>query len=291
MTTPSHFHWFDAFVHRTRITATFDLETGLRVGTGRALDALTTDLPLHRDARGRPLLPGSSLKGVVRSAAERLLRGHAISRYDLDEDGLRRVVCDPLDQRTCCQADDGRGAHNGTAENDPAPATAIRANRDHARTFCLACATFGAMGLASHARFRDAVLDEGTPTRVRDGVAIDRDLGRVSGARKYDFEVVDPGARFDLVIDLENDMDWQAGLVIVALDLVSDGIVRIGGFGSRGLGQLALREIRIHRKDLDDVVLGRDGRILPVSEVDRFREALLEQVRATCEQPSQGGRA
>lgn len=69
--------------------------SGIRVGSHTGGVAGDTDMPLLRDANQRPVIPGSSLKGVLRSSAERLLRAR-------DE----RMACDPFtapcaDQELC----------------------------------------------------------------------------------------------------------------------------------------------------------------------------------------------
>ncbi|MBM4319215.1 MAG: hypothetical protein FJ125_04465, partial [Deltaproteobacteria bacterium] len=145
---------------------------------------------------------------------------------------------------------------------------------------CLACATFGGPGLASHFRFQDAVAAPGHAVRQRDGVAIDRDLGRVAGSRKYDFEVIEAGARFPFVVVMENPRDWQIGLLLSALDLLDDGLIRVGGFGSRGLGLVRLAgEPRLVRRSLEDILDGREGTLLDEDRRQACRKALLAEVR------------
>jgi len=54
----------------------------LTIGSGReALDPVAPDIPLLRDSMGRPLIPGSTMKGFVRSGIERILSGRGISGY------------------------------------------------------------------------------------------------------------------------------------------------------------------------------------------------------------------
>jgi len=214
--------FFDTFQRATTVTALLRCESGLRVGAGRSVEQIGTDLPVLRDASGRPYLPGASLKGVLRSQAEALLRA-----WGLD-------ACDPF-TNPCIRdtpPSDGRSAAERT-----------RLRREQVRSHaCVACRVFGAPSLASHVVFADAVPEGDVVTEIRDGVAIDRDLGRVSGARKYDYEVVPAGTRFRLRIVMNDLADWGEGLVAAVLDHLDAGFVRVGGFKSRGLGLVSLHE-------------------------------------------------
>lgn len=234
---PVHFDWLDPLVHRDHVAVTFALATGLRIGRGKSLSA-HTDLPLLRDASSTPLVPGSSLKGALRASAERLLRGLALAE-GASEEGLRRVACDVLDPKSACL---GQGPADAADDSDDEPRDRIPRKRAHiARCACLVCATFGGAGLASHLRVPDARI-AGATTRVRDGVAIDRDLARVSGSHKYDYEIVEAGAQFTAELVLDNAKLWQLGLLFTALDAL-DGGGRLGGFGTRGLGVVRVAEL------------------------------------------------
>lgn len=240
------FQDFRAVRNRYLIRGVLEARTGFRVGAGRDPHGVVTDLPVLRDGVGRPFLPGSSLKGVVRSQAERLLRALAHGEEE------KRFACDPLEYGGCLapKRENGKDDEGGGT---------WEWLQDRA---CAACATFGGLGLASHVRLFDAFPSGAASVQLRDGVALDRDLGRASDGKKFDFEVGVPGTRFDLRIDLENVMDWQVALVLFALDRIADGSTRIGGFGSRGLGDFGLHDRAVHRLELPDILAGRPGRLL-----------------------------
>lgn len=218
--TPSRF--FDRFERRSVVNLRLEATTALRVGVGRAHDAITTDLPVLRNALGEPILPGSSLKGVARSQLEALLRAREVGR-----------VCDPFMEP--CVKDEEREEDRNTSARDRAEAWRQRIED----SVCSVCEIFGAPSLASHVTFAEARPVPGSwATSVRDGVAIDRDLGRVAGPRKYDFEVVEAGAVFQLRVTMENLDPRREGAVLHALKLIDDGFVPVGGFSSRGLGMM-----------------------------------------------------
>lgn len=205
------------------IVAFLDLEleavTGVRVGGARGTGE-TTDDPLIRDHENRPLIPGSSLKGSLRSAAERLLRA-------IDA----QLACDVVSAR--CLGD-VQGRHPTDEELDG---------------LCWTCRLFGNPFQAGRLVVGDLVAAS-DQTVVRDGVAIDRrELKQASGL-KYDYEVVPPGTVFAGRIRIDDPEPGDIGLVLSLCDLVDQGIVTLGGGASRGLGRLryhrppALAELR-----------------------------------------------
>jgi CRISPR-associated protein Csm3 len=206
------------------IVAFLDLEleavTGVRVGGARG-GGETTDAPLIRDHENRPLIPGSSLKGSLRSAGERLLRS-------IDA----QLACDVVSARCL-------GDLRGREPTDEELETLL----------CWICRLFGNPFQAGRLVVGDLVADT-DQTVVRDGVAIDRrELKQASGL-KYDYEVVPPGTVFTGRIRIDDPEPGDIGLVLSLLDLVDQGIVTLGGGASRGLGRLryhrppALAELR-----------------------------------------------
>lgn len=202
---------FDLLRERIVLTGTLTTRTALHIGGGAGeLDAI--DLPVVKTNRGDPFIPGSSLKGVVRSTVEALLRAAQIP-------GLR--ACNPIDEKTSC------GAH--TDRDAPL--------RDH----CAVCRLFGSHLVASHVRFSDAhLVGRGGPSPLekRDGVAIDRDLRIAADKKKYDVEVVAPGTAFALEVLVQNPEPWLMGLLVAGLEPIETGFTALGGFTSRGLGRV-----------------------------------------------------
>lgn len=277
--------FFDRFHNRWRLEATLVAQTGMRVGSGRS-DALGgTDLPVLRVGEGRAarlVIPGSTWKGVIRSSCEAILRSAT-------PEGARwqAMACDPFGTKPRREgdADATRCLGDFRAEERQSPEEQIRAERAFvARNICHACALFGAEGLASRARFSDSVF-EGS-TRVRDGVGLNRDLGRAHDGIKYDYEIVEPGARVALVIELDNAAPWQVGLILAVLDELGRGSLRVGGGGSRGLGWLSLEGApRIqHYPTIRHAI----GRLDPLLMDGEQSEALARALDQFLERPLQG---
>ncbi|WP_448593206.1 type III CRISPR-associated RAMP protein Csx7 [Thermoflexus hugenholtzii] len=219
---------FDRFESLTVIRALLHMETPLAVGARAALDPVGADLPVIKDPGGLPFIPGSSLKGVVRSHLERLLR--AVHRPpDL-------WACDPVGDPCVSGARKQalvEAARSGGGFDDQ------RFTSEVLRESCTACRLFGSPWLAGRLAFKDAPLAEVPPgplTRIRDGIAIDRDLGTVYRGLKYEFEVVIPGTVFRIEIIAENLRDEELGLLLTALRFWEEGFLPLGGKRARGIG-------------------------------------------------------
>jgi CRISPR-associated RAMP protein (TIGR02581 family) len=225
---------FDQFSNRLTVQGWLVAQTALRVGAGRATEPVGNDLPVMRDALERPFIPGASFKGTLRARAESLIRAVV--------PGQRYGACLPTGE----EAD--RCIPN-TAMADARRQARVEGWRDaqmadwvwdHA---CLVCRTFGSPWLASHVQVKDLAVDDARwfgQFQVRDGVAIDRDTETAAEKKLYNYEVVPADTRFHCHLVIENAEDWQRGMLWLALQPFIRGEMSIGGFRSRGLGQVKL---------------------------------------------------
>jgi CRISPR/Cas system CSM-associated protein Csm3 (group 7 of RAMP superfamily) len=55
-------------------------ETGLHIGAGSSIDLAGSNLPVVRNASGAPFIPGSSLRGVLRSGVESICSSLDLNR-------------------------------------------------------------------------------------------------------------------------------------------------------------------------------------------------------------------
>ncbi len=238
---------FDTFQNRLVITGTLVTQTGFRIGTGRSTEPVGTDLPLIKDALGQPFIPGSSLKGVLRSEAERILRA-------ILPNGQGACLPTASEEERCISNTEMNRLRQQHQANDRKLAQVVRDKS------CLACQTFGSPWLASHVQVRDALVDKTNwfgQFQVRDGVAIDRDKGTAAANQLYNYETVPAGSRFECHIICENGQPWQWGLLWLALRLFVDGNGALGGFTSRGLGWIQLMDytLRLTEASADPVTL------------------------------------
>jgi len=230
---------YNQFRSRLELTGTVTLTTALRIGAGRSLEPDAPDLPVVKDIWGKPYIPGSSFKGVLRTHAESLLRA-----IEPDQDKSRKLACNPLSEaklstgqkyRRCIAPDEMQELKRGPKDNFDEVLLAHT---------CLACGLFGAQWFASPVQIRDMPLTvEMRPYarfEQRNGVAINRDTETSENGALYDFEVVPAQMSFEFAALIENAEPYQLGLFFLALRSFERGSKPLGGATSRGLGGIQL---------------------------------------------------
>lgn len=227
---------------KTKITihGRLAFETAFHIGSGREGEMATDMGVLLEQGSGRPILPGSSLKGKFRATAERLAGYLGLSACLLDT-GLSGVNCvtDEAYRRE-------RHKEFQNLQNDKAKLDWLAEN------ICGVCALFGSPLHASRIFFSDGRLkDWSGAVEIRDGVSLDRDSETARDGLKYDFEVVPAGAAFALRMDLENPSQAELALVGAVLAEWNHG-VRLGGKTSRGLGLARLDDLDVSQVDYTD---------------------------------------
>ncbi len=250
--------------------------TPLLIRAGDAgLTPAAADLACVRTHHGRHgstvYIPGSSLKGVLRSAAEASVRGRKFI-------GNTKGACDPLDTKSSC---------GGTRSDESKPASHVV----H-RTHCLACRLFGSLKMKGRAGIRDLFpwteKSEATPTlmagganhvranriELRQGVSINRISGSVENG-PFDQEMVPAGVSFFGDIALENFQIWQIGLLAQAFDEVNEGFAQLGSSKSRGLGVARISVAAILHEQPAHAARFPVGTGLLVSEQERQDYGLL----------------
>ena len=167
-----------------------------------------------KDGKRQVYLPGTSLKGVIRSHAERIAR-------TLNSGS----VCNPF-------------AKVGVDMSCGKKLTDEVSNEMAYRKSCLACKMFGSTRYAGRVSISDAYPFECNPKpQMRDGVGIDRFTGGAFGGAKFNLEVVADG-KFRATITMTNFELWQLGLLAYVLTDMQDGLVSVGFGKSRGLGRV-----------------------------------------------------
>ncbi len=216
---------FDTFKNRLEISGTLSTITALRIGAGRSLDPTSSDLPVMKDALGRPLIPGSSFKGAMRSRLESFLRGIDLTLANdpnelVDSYWMNRVK-----------------ELKKTAVDDASLTQALIAMTDRVSLL------FGSPWMAGKLQIQDlhVVTDLWFGQyQERDGVSIDRDTETAADGRKYDFQVVPAGTIFSFKAIVENASDAELGLLTIGLTQFEDEMIPLGGGNSRGLGVVKL---------------------------------------------------
>jgi CRISPR-associated RAMP protein (TIGR02581 family) len=205
-------------------------------GGGQLLKLMRAEVVEGINVRKVPVLPGSSLKGVVRSHCERIARSLGLwccNLFDtsISEDEKQKQVDLANPEKFC-----GKKIEERIDQGEELSG----AERYQARS-CRICRLFGSTGIGSRFFLSDALPPRGAvapSTGQRPHVAIDRVLGSVAEGPWYE-EVVEIG-RFIATLELRNFELWQLGLVALALRDLGEGRIRIGHSKSRGYGRVSL---------------------------------------------------
>lgn len=250
----------DQFAGRVLMRGRLVARTAVHIGAGGgSLDPTAPDAGVVRDAAGNPYVPGSSLKGALRSYLERVMEAGWLAG-PRPERCVHAVGERPWEDYVRHARDQAR-AHGGRNEATLL-ADAIGA------ALCPVCRLFGAPHYAGRLLVRDLPVvagvgpghweqHAGQPAWVvhvqeRSGVGIDRDTHTARPGVLYDFETVPPGVAFDLQWLVENPSPDDHKNLLLGLLALSRGDVPLGGKSSRGLGQVELAQPEV----LD---LGRPG--------------------------------
>lgn len=228
---------FDTFKNRLEITGTLTTVTALRISKGRSTEPIGSDLPVIKDALGRPLIPGSSFKGSLRSRLESFLRG--------------------LDPNL---AEHPANYTSSTRNNQVKDLKVKYKNDDLNLTQELIDLTddigslFGTPWIASKFQVRDLTVQPDAwfgQYQERDGVAIDRDTETAADGKLYDYQVVPAATPFDFKAVVENAHDWELGLLMIGLHQFETEQIPLGGGRSRGLGVVKLEIDKMRWVDVE----------------------------------------
>lgn len=287
------------------ITSNLVVETGLHIGGGgENLDIGGLDKPVIRDPVTRhPYLPGSSIKGKLRSILERLLGkpvnrngGSGTYRYESDdlEDGyteIERQVIKFMGAKTCpvsrifgstgvnCWIKTSTVESQGLepVNNPPRTRHDLEGNQEYTYV----------KGRNSPARLivRDCHL---IPTSAEKLEKIDtglymtewkfeNGLDRITAAANpRQLERVPKGAefKFEMVYTVEDAKQAPEDLrhLIIALAILQDDA--LGGHGSRGYGKVSFKQIKFLRRSIEQYYQPSEADNEPFLEVENLSELL-----------------
>ena len=219
------------------------LETPLRLSSGRASDK--TDAPLMRTRDKVPYIPGSSLRGALRSTVERVVAAAGSAQ------GLRTCTLFSADKDDCNEkAREFQKQEEDKRDNAVTDSAKKEKKLAHfAETeLCDVCKLFGATIYASRLIIEDAYPEPRgkleNKSVVRDGVGIDRDTGTAKETIKFNYEVLESGPKFTLRLQVENVTDKDRLLLNLILGLLKQGI-HVGGKQAAGLGKIRLEGCKV----------------------------------------------
>ncbi len=224
---------YDTFRRRFRVKGILTIETGLHIGgTSDSLDPTSVDNAVIRLPDGQPYIPGSSMKGILRSFLARL---HESGGPWLASKGVAASDC--LHQPAGVER--AKTLKEQFKDNPEGLAQAIWDE------LCPVCRLFGSQQFAGRLLIADLLPEPRSAIRVerRHGVAIDVDTRTARDTAKYDLELVAPGARFQFELTLENPSDEQVKDTRLLVRALEAGEILMGAKTGSGLGRVKLVEV------------------------------------------------
>jgi CRISPR-associated protein Csm3 len=180
----------------------------VRIGAGKSLSIMESDLPVVKNSSGKPVIPGSSLKGFFREQLQKIL---LMKMQNREVDRLLKEI------------------FGSAGKNDAASAIF----------------------------FHEMEMHEGRIAE-RKHIAIDPEKGSVD--KFFEVECVMDGAVFKgRILSARNLNPKALGLLKTVVDISNFGLGRLGGFKSRGYGEVEIK--------VDDIRL-----IFPGKEIEELKK-------------------
>ncbi|MBT9174764.1 MAG: hypothetical protein DDT22_00425 [candidate division WS2 bacterium] len=199
----------------------------IKSGMERVEDPDMFPIKTFRNGREEVFIPGSSLKGIIRSHAEKITR--TLSQ------GKKPACCNPFEKNKG-KPDFACSSYFEEYKNKK---NIKKLNGTEAyKQSCLICRLFGSTENASRLIVRDVHLKAGCNVKfeTRSGVGIDRFTGGAASGALFSLEVA-TNAEFEAQMYIRNIELWQLGLLAYVFKDFEDGIISIGYGKSRGLGK------------------------------------------------------
>ena len=248
------------FENKYFVKGTLVAESPLHIGAGNDdFRATAVDAAVIRDENNNPYIPGTSLKGILRSNIERIIATGAI-----DTESYKYKACNILMQDEEKDESTENYLSHACVDNkflkdikEKYKGDSERIAEEIYKKQCDVCKLFGGHGFASRIQIGDAkaILKDGKKvhTQIRDGVAIDRDTLTQRNGAKYTYEQVGAGTKFNFSMTVENLEDEHKVLLGLIVNLLEKGELKIGGKTSAGLGIIKLIDSKI------EVINGKEG--------------------------------
>ncbi|MFQ5633487.1 MAG: RAMP superfamily CRISPR-associated protein, partial [bacterium] len=202
------------------------------------------------DKAGNPFISGASLRGAIRSRAEKIARTIAMlklgkieqANYDEKRQEFLKSCpsCDPLvnnGDQPLANCDARWRKHDADGTRDSGETVTTFVETEH---LCLSCRLFGSTRLGSRLRVSDATWVGKEPKadswKIQDFLAIDRFIGGGLDGAKFDAApLMDP--EFTFSVTLQNPEAWELGWMALVLRDLCQGEVTIGFGAAKGYGR------------------------------------------------------
>jgi len=179
---------------------------------------------------GEFVLPGSSLRGVLRSHAEKIAR--TLATLNCAESGEFLVICPACDPHAANSTP--LASCNSLLRNQISPDMEVKEEQ-----LCLACRLFGSSYRGSRLYVSDGYLVNSPRFKIMDFLAIDRFTGGGKEGAKFDAQILwKPD--FKVRIFLENPKEWELGWLMLVFKDMNDGLLPIGSGQNKWFGNVKI---------------------------------------------------
>lgn len=230
---------FQNFKNRYIIKGELTIETALHIGSGRESDG--KDAPFIKDGENGYYIPGSTMRGYLRSKLERFLNEQ--NDIGLSYNGEQLNSADVMLLF-------GYTNLNKCDENV----------KNRVLKFFPGETVESAKSLAGRIHIADMPVITETYEITRDGIKIDEETGTVATGAKFDYNVLPAGTKFRFELTGENLEDYQLDLLKLAIMDIEKGDI-FGGKTARGIGRCNLKMAenlefvkKENRKDLESYI-------------------------------------
>ncbi|WP_188597064.1 type III CRISPR-associated RAMP protein Csx7 [Thermocladium modestius] len=235
----------DILARRVKIYGKIETLAPLRIGKGReeTNPESAATMQIIRTYDEKPLIPGSSWKGIFRSTGEKIAKENRI------------FTCTGLTRQTCMDKILSQVQSLMSKNIDEA----IKLVWDET---CINCKIFGAPSLYSAISIFDSIAEKFN-IGYRPMIAISRDTGAVTRSALATTEYVEPGSIFPFLLIGNNLPNYAIGYIIKIMRYINDGLVQIGGNKSRGFGFITFSKLSLEISDY------KDGKLKAIDDLDK----------------------
>jgi CRISPR-associated protein Csm3 len=229
---------FNQLNNRYIFSGELQLLQGMHIGSGYGNNE--TDACVIQTSSGTSYIPGSSLRGALRSTVERIVAG--VAKY---------YTCSLIDESCKCISVNKKtlDEFKDQVEKDKSD-TYLLGWLYSANRLCDTCRLFGSPAFASKLKVTDLFSSGGSPkTHIRSGVGIDRDTETAKEKVLFDMQVVERLHVFKFEILTENLEPNDFALLAIGLRELMNGQIHIGAKSAAGLGKCQLKKLTIHYFD------------------------------------------
>jgi len=226
----------DTFENKYIIKGVIKTLSPIHIGTGQNdFSPISLDHAVIKDKDNKPFIPGTSLKGVLRSYMERLLKTGCFENY---------TSC-LITDTPCVDKNDVKKIKSNFKNIDDN--TIKKISVEIYKNQCDVCKMFGGKAFASKIQINDCkLLNDNYKIEQRDGVSISRDTLTGVKGRKYNFESVSSQTEFSFEMTIDNLEDKHKDLLKLIINVLKSGDLKVGGKTSAGLGAVQLIDEKVY---------------------------------------------